>query len=132
LTTTIAIRVAVLIAAGILLAGCGASNTSNYLGDNIPHWMGGLPPDAPPRPDDPRYADYYRAQLAAREQADLERARADEQEARIKAADGDFDHLTRAQTVQSARRQLPKQPAGQGVAQQPAAAPLSKDASALY
>lgn len=45
-----------------LLSGCTA--TSNFVADTLPTWMGGLPPDAPPRPSDPRYAEYERAQKA--------------------------------------------------------------------
>ena len=28
------------------------------MADSIPHWAGGLPADAPPRPADPKYAEY--------------------------------------------------------------------------
>jgi hypothetical protein len=45
-----------------LLSGCTA--TSNFVADTVPTWMGGLPADAPPRPSDPRYAEYERAQKA--------------------------------------------------------------------
>jgi hypothetical protein len=45
-----------------LLSGCTA--TSNFVADTMPTWMGGLPADAPPRPSDPRYAEYERAQKA--------------------------------------------------------------------
>jgi hypothetical protein len=41
------IVVPLLIFASGLLAGC-ASSGSNPVAD-MPHWMGGLPPDAPPR-----------------------------------------------------------------------------------
>lgn len=49
-----------IIAAALLLAGCGAINSSlsATVADSIPHWAGGLPPDVPPRPSDPKYADY--------------------------------------------------------------------------
>jgi hypothetical protein len=122
-----------LIAASILLAGCSSSsNLSSYLADNIPHWMGGLPTDAPPRDGDPRYADYYRAHIAARDRADTERAQAEQQDARIKAAESDFDRLTRAQTIQSARRQVPAQQAAPDVAQKRPLDSFSMSASALY
>jgi hypothetical protein len=51
---------AMMIAVALLLSGCGAisSSLSEKLADSIPHWAGGLPPDVPPRPNDPRYADY--------------------------------------------------------------------------
>ncbi len=48
--------------AGLLLSGC--ASTSNFVADTMPTWMGGLPADAPPRPSDPRYAEYERAQKA--------------------------------------------------------------------
>jgi hypothetical protein len=49
-----------LVAAALLLSGCGAINSSlsGTVADSIPHWAGGLPPDVPPRPSDPKYADY--------------------------------------------------------------------------
>jgi hypothetical protein len=52
--------ISMIIAAALLLSGCGAINSSlsATMADNIPHWAGGLPPDAPPRPSDPKYADY--------------------------------------------------------------------------
>lgn len=34
------------------------------MADTMPAWMGGLPADVPPRPSDPRYAEYERAQQA--------------------------------------------------------------------
>jgi hypothetical protein len=42
------------------LSGCGTMNTylADSLGDKVPQWAGGLPPDAPPREGDPRYAAY--------------------------------------------------------------------------
>jgi hypothetical protein len=35
------------------LAGCGG-----FVADHWPHWAGGLPADAPPRPGTPGYADF--------------------------------------------------------------------------
>jgi hypothetical protein len=43
-----------------LLSGCAA--TSAFVADTMPTWMGGLPEGAPPRPSDPRYAEYERQQ----------------------------------------------------------------------
>jgi hypothetical protein len=39
------------------LSGCGTVNEklSSGMGDYIPHWAGGLPADAPPRPGTPQY-----------------------------------------------------------------------------
>jgi hypothetical protein len=54
------ISVALIIAAATLLSGCGVINSSlsESVTDSIPHWAGGLPPGVPPRPDDPKYAEY--------------------------------------------------------------------------
>ena len=53
-------RLSVLLLALISLAGCGsnrdmAASMSARFVDAIPHWMGGMPPDAPPRPGTPEY-----------------------------------------------------------------------------
>ena len=39
------------------LGGCGTINTklADGIGDYIPQWLGGLPPDAPPRPGSAKY-----------------------------------------------------------------------------
>jgi hypothetical protein len=49
-----------------LIAGC-ASSGSNPIAD-MPHWMGGLPPNAPPRPGTAAYEAWQaeRAKEAAR------------------------------------------------------------------
>jgi hypothetical protein len=44
---------AILLGLGLGLAGCGG-----YVADHWPHWAGGLPVDAPPRPGAPGYADF--------------------------------------------------------------------------
>jgi hypothetical protein len=44
---------------GGTLAGCGS--ISEVISDSWPHWAGGLPPDTPPRPNDPRYDDYIKS-----------------------------------------------------------------------
>jgi len=43
--------------AGSALSGCGTINEklSAGMGDYVPHWVGGLPADAPPRPGTPQY-----------------------------------------------------------------------------
>jgi hypothetical protein len=38
---------------GLNLAGCGS-----FVADHWPHWAGGLPADAPPRPGTPGYAEF--------------------------------------------------------------------------
>jgi len=57
---------AALLYAALALGGCGSLNTvlSTTITDMLPHWAGGLPPGAPPRPDDPAYAEFERAQRA--------------------------------------------------------------------
>ena len=42
------------------LSGCASINEkmSASMGDYIPQWAGGLPPDAPPRPGTPQYDAY--------------------------------------------------------------------------
>jgi hypothetical protein len=54
------LSIALIIAAANLLSACGAINSSlsETVTDSIPHWAGGLPPGVPPRPDDPKYAEY--------------------------------------------------------------------------
>jgi hypothetical protein len=54
------VSIAVIFVAAVGLGGCGTMNTwlSDTLGDKVPQWAGGLPPDAPPREGDPRYAAY--------------------------------------------------------------------------
>jgi hypothetical protein len=42
-----------------LTAGC--SSIGDFMADSLPHWAGGLPAGAPPRPSDPRYEEYERA-----------------------------------------------------------------------
>jgi hypothetical protein len=44
------------------LGGCGTINgyLANGMGDYIPHWAGGLPPDAPPRPGTAKYEEFIR------------------------------------------------------------------------
>jgi hypothetical protein len=44
------------------LSGCASINekASAAMGDYIPQWAGGLPPDAPPRPGTPQYDAYMK------------------------------------------------------------------------
>jgi uncharacterized protein YceK len=48
--------------AGCALSGCGTINEklSAGMGDYIPQWAGGLPPDAPPRPGTAKYEEYMK------------------------------------------------------------------------
>jgi hypothetical protein len=58
------------------LGGCGTINEklADGLGDYIPHWLGGLPADAPPRPGTARYEEFMRE----RDKKRLEPAATDE------------------------------------------------------
>ena len=47
------ITAAILLAFGLHLASCGS-----FVADHWPHWAGGLPADAPPRPGTPGYAEF--------------------------------------------------------------------------
>jgi hypothetical protein len=42
------------------LSGCGTINgyLASGVSDYIPHWAGGLPPDAPPRPGTAKYDEF--------------------------------------------------------------------------
>src|SRR5258708_35126730 len=57
----IATILATALAAGAL-SGCGSINEklAAGLGDLIPHWAGGLPADAPPRPGTAKYDEFVR------------------------------------------------------------------------
>jgi hypothetical protein len=48
--------------AGLALSGCGTINEklSAGMGDYIPQWAGGLPPDVPPRPGTAKYDEYIK------------------------------------------------------------------------
>jgi hypothetical protein len=51
-----------LLAAGAVLwlgaTLCACSPFAGYVADHVPHWAGGLPPDAPPRPGAPGYDEF--------------------------------------------------------------------------
>jgi hypothetical protein len=58
-------QLAIVLAVALLACGLGACGTINEkladgMGDYIPHWLGGLPADAPPRPGTAKYDDYMR------------------------------------------------------------------------
>jgi hypothetical protein len=44
------------------LGGCGTVNgyLATGMGEYIPHWAGGLPPDAPPRPGTAKYEEFMK------------------------------------------------------------------------
>lgn len=51
-----------LVLAGFALEGCGSINEriGASVGDVLPHWVGGLPADAPPRRGTPEYEEYMK------------------------------------------------------------------------
>ncbi len=53
--------VAILIA-GFAVSGCASINAklADGMGEYIPQWAGGLPPDAPPRPGTAKYEEFMR------------------------------------------------------------------------
>jgi hypothetical protein len=58
-------QLAIAVAAALLLcglAGCGTINEklAGGLGDYVPHWLGGLPADAPPRPGTAKYEEFMK------------------------------------------------------------------------
>jgi len=61
-----ALTAVVVLFAGLMLGGCGSLNTvlSSTIADFLPHWAGGLPPGAPPRPGDRGYDEFIRSQHA--------------------------------------------------------------------
>ena len=44
------------------LSACGTVNSwlAHSMADYVPHWAGGIPADAPPRPGTPEYEEYRR------------------------------------------------------------------------
>jgi len=66
--TTTTIKSALLGLACLLLPDCAGGRTAGEHIADIPHWMGGLPADAPPRRGTPEYDEFMakRAQEAAR------------------------------------------------------------------
>ena len=58
--------------AACALSGCGTINEklANGMGDYMPQWLGGLPPDAPPRPGTAKYDEW----MKERERQQLEPA----------------------------------------------------------
>lgn len=72
-------RLGVALAGVILcgLTGCGTVNEKLGAGmaDYVPHWAGGLPADAPPRPGTPQYEAYMKEQERLRSMPAAERAK---------------------------------------------------------
>jgi hypothetical protein len=61
------------------LSGCGTINANLAAGisDYVPHWAGGLPPDAPPRPGTAKYEEFMRERERKRLEAAPPKADAD-------------------------------------------------------
>ena len=59
------------------LSGCGTinSNLAAGMGDYVPQWAGGLPPDAPPRPGTAKYDAYMQERERLRQLPAAERER---------------------------------------------------------
>ncbi len=92
----------------LTLAGC--SNLATFFADNLPQWAGGLPKDAPPRAGDPRYAQYFKTQIAVRqsiEQRQLAGVQTDEQTDRIERAQARGRHLSSSVSARSFVRNAP-------------------------
>ena len=103
-----AVSAVAVIGLSLTLAGC--SNLATFLADNIPQWAGGLPKDAPPRAGDPRYAEYFKTQIAVRKSIDERRLAAvqsDEQIDRIERAQVVGGHISRSVSARSFTRNAP-------------------------
>ncbi|HVX76384.1 MAG TPA: hypothetical protein VHB49_09665 [Bradyrhizobium sp.] len=57
-----AILPAVALVVACALSGCGTINEklAAGMGDYVPQWLGGLPPDAPPRPGTAKYDEWMK------------------------------------------------------------------------
>jgi hypothetical protein len=116
----------------LTLAGC--SNFATFLADNIPQWAGGLPKDAPPRAGDPRYADYFKTQIAVRksiEQRQLAGIQTDEQMDRIERAQLAGGDISRSVSARSFVRNAPLAEQG-GEADAPGSTRFSLNGRTLY
>jgi hypothetical protein len=108
-----AVSAAAVVSLSLTLAGC--SNLATFFADNIPQWAGGLPKDAPPRAGDPRYAEYFKTQIAVRrsiEQRQVAGVQTDEQMDRIERAQVAGGQMSRSVSARSLVRNapLPAQP----------------------
>jgi hypothetical protein len=73
---------AVVLAAALLtcgLSGCGTINEklADGVGDYHPHWLGGLPADAPPRPGTAKYDEFMRERERQRLEPKVQKEDAD-------------------------------------------------------
>jgi hypothetical protein len=86
-------HLAVVVAVALMACGLSACGTINgYLasgmGDYIPQWIGGLPPDAPPRPGTAKYDEF----MKERERKRLEPAAAKEEVGQSSSSGPDAVH----------------------------------------
>jgi hypothetical protein len=103
-----AVSAAAVVSLSLTLAGC--SNLATFLADNLPQWAGGLPKDAPPRAGDPRYAQYFKTQIAVRqliEQRQLAGVQTDEQTDRIERAQAGGGQMSSSVSARSFVRNAP-------------------------
>ncbi len=103
-----AISAAAAIFLSLTLTGC--SSLATFFADNLPQWAGGLPKDAPPRAGDPRYAQYFKTQIAVRQsiqQRQLAGVQTDEQTDRIDRAEIAGGHMSRSVSARSLTRNAP-------------------------
>jgi hypothetical protein len=127
-----AVSAAAVVSLSLTLAGC--SNLATFFADNIPQWAGGLPKDAPPRAGDPRYADYFKTQIAVRksiEERQLARVQTDEQTNRIERAQGAGGNVSRSVSARSFVRNAPLAEQG-GEADSQASTGFSLSGRTLY
>ena len=61
------------------LSGCGTINEklADGVGDYLPHWLGGLPADAPPRPGTAKYEEVMRERERQRLEPKVQKEDAD-------------------------------------------------------
>ena len=88
-----------------------------------------MPQNAPPRPGDPRYAEYYKSQIAARQTIEDKRladAKARDQDARIEHAQVAAGFVQRSQSARSVMRER-SEPAAVVAPQPNAATPAPDD-----
>jgi hypothetical protein len=86
-------HVAVVVTVAVMACGVGGCGTINGylasgLSDTIPHWAGGLPADAPPRPGTAKYDEFMRE----RERKRLEPAPAKEEPGQPSSSELDAVH----------------------------------------
>jgi hypothetical protein len=127
-----AVSAVAVVSLSLTLAGC--SNFATFLADNIPEWAGGLPKDAPPRAGDPRYADYFKTQLAVRESIEQRRfagVQTDEQTDRIERVQVPGGQTSRSVSARSFVRDAPLADQG-GEAAMQASTGFSPSGRTLY